>query len=196
MLIYDLEIEKAIQGRKEDRLLGIKYCDGWDDHANMGISCICAYDYTEDRYRVFTQSNLETFKDLLQSHTIYVGFNNINFDNKVIKACWNIDIPQEKSFDILRRIWRAAGHDENIFNPSTHGSYGLDACCAANFNIHKSGHGALAPVEWQQAKIGNVIDYCLKDVFLTRMLMDKIVKGGWIIDPKNVANRLYIEGIK
>lgn len=196
MIIYDIEIEKAIQGRKEDRIPGIDYCDGWNDHANMGISCICAYDYAEDRYRVFTKSNRHDFRNLLQFHSVFVGFNNINFDNKVIKACWDIDIHQYKSLDILRRVWRAAGHDENVFNINTHAGYGLDACCAANFNWHKSGHGALAPVDWQRGNIGSVIDYCLNDVYMTKMLMDKIIKDGWIHDPKNPADRLYIEAIR
>lgn len=196
MLIYDLEIERAIQGRKEERIPGIDYCNGWGDHAGMGISCICAYDYSEDRYRVFTKSNMYDFRNLLQFHSIYVGFNNINFDNKTIKACWDIDIPQEKSFDILRRVWRAAGYDENVFNINTHAGYGLDACCATNFNRHKTSNGALAPVEWQRGNMGTVIDYCLNDVYMTKLLMDKIIKDGWIHDPKNPADRLCIEVIK
>ena len=51
LVVYDIEIQKGILGKKEKPVPGIEYCNGWNDHANMGISVICAYDYEEDRYR-------------------------------------------------------------------------------------------------------------------------------------------------
>ena len=53
MLVYDIETTKAVPDRAPN-VAGIEYCGGWEDHANMGISVICAYDYTTDRYRVLT----------------------------------------------------------------------------------------------------------------------------------------------
>lgn len=38
-LIYDIEIVKGIPDKKKTMLEGIEYCAGWEDHANMGISC-------------------------------------------------------------------------------------------------------------------------------------------------------------
>jgi hypothetical protein len=56
-LVYDLEIIKAIPERDGSRLDGYDYCEGWHDHANMGVSVIGAFDYVEQRYRVFCWSN-------------------------------------------------------------------------------------------------------------------------------------------
>ena len=192
MLVYDLEIIKAIQGRNEPRYEQVEYCEGWGDHANMGISCLCAYDFDSGRYRVFTESNKTDFILLATQHDILVGFNNINFDNKVIAACWGYKINPDRCFDILRKIWKAAGHDENKFSPATHAGYGLNACAKANFDLNKTGYGGYAPIEWQQGKIGNVIDYCLEDVRLTFMLLRKIMLSGYINDPKYPGKALRI----
>lgn len=183
MLIYDVEIKKAIQKKNEQKKEGVEYCGGWDDHANMGISVVCVYDCKTNMVRVFTDSNKDVFWELVDKRDLLIGFNNIGFDNKVLNACWGKSIPDEKCYDILVEIWAGLGLGSK-FNYSTHGGYGLDACCEVNFNISKSGHGALAPIDWQLGKIGDVVDYCLNDVQLTRQLLGRIIRDGYIRNPK------------
>lgn len=191
MLIYDIEIEKAIQGKGEDRITNINYCNGWNDHANMGISVIGAYDYETDRYHVFCKDNFSGFLELLATHTCIVGFNSRRFDNRVVLAQVEGIVKEnlEKYFtiatyDILEEIWKSKGLDPDKFCWGTHGGYGLDAMCEANFGTKKSGNGALAPVDWQQGRIGTVIDYCLNDVRLTKQLLDRIFSKGNLVCPK------------
>lgn len=57
MLVYDIEIIKAIPQKDSPKKQGIEYCKGWHDHQNMGISVIGAYSFEDDRYRVFTKDN-------------------------------------------------------------------------------------------------------------------------------------------
>jgi hypothetical protein len=45
-------------------LADIQYCGGWRHFEGMGISCIGAYDYAEDRWRVFTWDNRDEFAEL------------------------------------------------------------------------------------------------------------------------------------
>ena len=184
MLIYDLEIEKAILSKNTPRLESIDYCGGWNDYENMGISVVGVYDYATDRHRVFTDSNKEEFFLLLDSSDVLVGFNNIGFDNKVINACWG-NMPEDRCYDILKEIWAGVGLGPD-FNLDTHYGYNLDDVCLVNFGQHhqKSGNGAMAPVEWQRGRYGNVIDYCLNDVRLTKHLLDKIISDGYIRHPK------------
>lgn len=111
-LVYDLEIIKAIPERDGSRLDGYDYCEGWHDHANMGVSVIGAFDYVEQRYRVFCWSNFASFIEL----------------------------------------------------------------CAQR-----------APLLWQRGKIGDVIDYCLNDVRLTKRLFDEIVAERPLVCPKTSA---------
>lgn len=197
MLIYDIEIEKAIEGKNDGfRLEGIKYCDGWHDHKGMGVSCVCAYDYEQDRYRTFFKDNCAEFLAIALTHDILIGFNNIGFDNKVLLAqqwfpmkvngmpyLWD-----QKSYDILLEIWIAAGLGPKFVYPS-HAGYGLDAVIKANAEIlgasfGKTGHGAVAPIDFQSGNYGRLVDYCLSDVWLTKKLFDLIYSGSVLIDPK------------
>jgi hypothetical protein len=184
-LIYDIEIVKAIASKNEAKNPGIEYCAGWGDHANMGVSVIGAYDYAEDRYRVFCADNFSEFAQLA-GERLCVGFNSVRFDNAVIRASNITAIGDADSYDILREMWIAAGvgnGDPFVFDK--HAGYSLDATCEKNFGTRKTGNGALAPVLWQQGKIGAVIDYCLNDIRLTKQLFDKILAGQPIVSPKD-----------
>lgn len=183
MIIYDCEIEKAILGKFEMPAEGIAYCEGWRDFQGMGISCIGAYDYQEARYRVFCKDNFAEFQRLVDGTDLVIGFNNLAFDNRLCEAN-GITVPDEKSYDLLVEIWKGAGL-EPLFEYPTHAGFGLDAICKANFGCEKSGHGALAPVQWQQGEIGVVIDYCLNDVRLTRMLFERVFIDENIRDPRD-----------
>jgi hypothetical protein len=184
ILIYDCEIVKAIPNRDGSTIDGIEYCAGWRDFENMGISVIGVYDYVEDRARVFCADNAEEFAVLWRGRDLCIGFNSIPFDNELIDATPGWASPLEcDCYDLLREIWAAVGLGPE-FNFKTHGGYGLDAVCEANFGTRKSGSGAFAPVLWQQGKIGEVIDYCLNDVHLTKQLFDAVLAGTPIKNPK------------
>lgn len=182
-IIYDCEIINAIPNKDGSKIKGITYCDGWRDFANMGVSVTCVYDYAEDRYRVFCRDNMVDLAHLIADSDLCVGFNSIPFDNALLLASqWPMP-PEDKSYDLLREIW-AANNLGPEFNFKTHGGYGLDAVCEKNFGTKKSGNGAFAPVLWQQGRRGEVIDYCLNDVRLTKQLFDAVMRGAYIKNPK------------
>lgn len=191
MIIYDCEIVKAIQGKNEARKKGIEYCGGWKDFQGMGISCIGVYDYKENTYHVYCEDNLLEFQDLIDKRTWIVGFNSLSFDNLLCQAN-EITIPIEKSYDILVEVWKAAGLGSTFRFP-THTGYGLDALCNANAIRGKTGSGARAPILWQQGKIGQVIDYCLNDVKMTKELMDLILQEKCFMSPKHPWTVLEIK---
>lgn len=187
-IIYDCEIIKAIPNKDRTQQEGIAYCGGWRDFSNMGISVIGAYDYVEDRYRVFCADNSKEFAELCNARDLCVGFNNIPFDNQLIRSSSPWLSPTDANcYDLLIEIWASVGLSSE-FNYKTHGGYGLDAVCEKNFGTKKSGSGALAPVLWQQGKTGEVIDYCLNDVRLTKQLFDAVLTGAPIKSPKEDRN--------
>lgn len=183
MLVYDLEIIKAILDRDAKPEEGIEYSEGWDDFKGMGLAVVCCYDYITDRYRVFCEDNLNDFKMLVASTECVVGFNNHHFDDRVLEAA-GCHVPVEKSYDILQEVWRSLGLGPD-YKSETHKGYSLDALCMVNFGLTKNGSGAQAPLLWQRHKIGTVIDYCLNDAYLTKRLLDRIIHSGTLVDPKD-----------
>jgi len=187
MLIYDIEIIKAIPtgARKKN----IEYCKGWDDQANMGISVICAYDYIEDRPRIFLEDTFQEFEQLARN-CLVVGFNSESFDDKV---CAANAICVKTGYDILRECYKAKGllPYPKKFDDRYKG-YGLNALAQATLGMQKTGYGAKAPIDWQKGRRGSVIDYCMNDVMLIKKLFDQILAGLALIDPINKKN-LFLE---
>lgn len=190
-LVYDIEVVRAIPDRYNPPIAGIEYAASWTDFQNMGVACICAYDYAEERYRVFGKGSFDDFLLLCAERSPLVGFNNINFDNRVIdeallerptKGLSEPLIPEELCYDLLREIWAANGLGP-VFVPATHGGFGLDAVASVNGLGRKTGNGALVPVWWQQGQYGMVIDYCIHDCKLEKLLFDLAIENK-VKDPK------------
>lgn len=172
-IVYDTEIVRCIPPVIPE-FAGLQYCRGWTDYAGMGISVIGAYDYAEDRYRIFLQDNLEEFQKLLDKTELVVGYNTLRFDNPLL-AAHGLTVPDGKNFDLLARLRAVAGAAKGL---------NLNSLAEANFGAGKTDSGALAPVKFQLGERGAVFDYCLADVWLTKRLFDKVLREEPIIDPR------------
>lgn len=169
VLIYDLEISKAIDNGKVPRVIGVNYCGGWNDHESMGISVIGSYDVLEGRFRIFCSDNLREFESLAADRKVLVGFNNLSFDNRVLRAN-SIQIDDSKSYDLMLELAAAAGNARWSK---------LDDVCQLNFGpaYAKKITGDMAPVLWQRGEIGKVIDYCLDDIRRQTRLFEQAMTG-------------------
>jgi hypothetical protein len=150
----------------------------------MGIACVCTYDTTTGLSRVFLEEDLGELAVYLYKKPT-AGFNTKRFDNLLlaehgVDVAPVIDGVPTPHYDMLEEIWVALGLNPDKFNPKTHGGWGLDAVCQATLGIAKTGHGALAPVWWQQGKRGKVIDYCLNDCNIEGRLLQWIIRHGWV----------------
>ena len=172
-LAYDCEIENCIPNRGEPIEEGLNYCQGWGDHAGMGISVITVYTAPDDRYRVYCKDNLEEFAKLVawaeEQRLEIVGFNSIGFDDKL---CAANGINIRTTYDLLCEVRIASGQPPYYVKGKTRAGYNLDAIAKATFGRGKTGSGALAPVMWQRGQIGAVINYGLYDIQLTKRLFD------------------------
>lgn len=200
MLIYDIEIAKAIPPKKKtDILPDVQYCKGWDDHLGMGIACIGAYDTVKDLRTMFVANHnrdmvigdkgyivvpLSFFDKAVEEADLVVGFNNLKFDRTVVMAHGIKMKPIKLEWDIIQAIWAAVGLSP-VFNFRTHGGYSLGDICQANFGISKSGDGANAPILYQQGKFIELWDYCDHDIVMTNKVLDLILTDGAIKNPKN-----------
>jgi hypothetical protein len=190
MILYDLEIKHSILPKKKSEVIsGIKYCKDWEDFQNMGISVVCAFDYSSSRLLSYSDDipnldgGLADFQSLVWSSDLVIGYNNIKFDDMVCRAT-GIDIPVDKSYDILRQIWHASGIS-NKFNKLTHSGFGLDAVAKANGVVEtKLANGAEAPIWFQRGEYAKLVEYCMRDVLLTKRILDHIIDFGWLLHPK------------
>lgn len=191
-LIYDCEIIKAIP-TKDSRIEGIEYCKGWTDYEGMGISVI-GWKVNNQAARVsFSGWQFLEFLDFfcaLSENPKIVGFNSKNFDDKLLAA--NDLEGIETHYDILEEVRIAAGFGPGFRSVPKGYSYKLDAIAQAN-GMAKTGHGALAPVLWQQGKQQEVIDYCKNDVDITSAILD-LGLAGELIDP-NTGNKLQLAAL-
>ena len=178
MLIYDLEIQKGILKAGEQAVPNIEYCAGWTDYGRMGIACAVTYCYARDEYRIFDEFMLDELGETLQKADLICGFNIKGFDNNLLAAC-DIQIEPARCYDLLEEIARADKTPDNFKG------FSLDAICRVNFKAGKTGNGALAPVLYQQKRFGELFDYCQSDVRLTKKLLDKILRCGSIINPRD-----------
>ena len=191
ILVYDLEIVQAIPQRNAAKEPDIVYCAGWDDHANMGVSVIGAYDSFDDRFRVFTKEGFSDFEELAHKRML-VGFNSIHFDDQVLK---HVGVDVTTDYDLLQELWVGAGLGREFVYPS-HAGFGLDATARANGVGAKTGWGGSAPIQWQRGEYGRVIDYCLEDVRLTWRLLEQVLKHGTLRDPRNPSEILTLMALE
>jgi hypothetical protein len=178
MLIYDLEIQKMIPPKSGDLLPDLKYCKGWTDYVGMGLACLCLYDFARDEYHIFDEFELDDMKSRFARTDLIVGFNIVNFDNKVLST-YDFPIPENKCYDLLVEIAKAAG------TPNNYKGLTLDAICQANFGAGKSENGADAPKLYQFGNYGRLFNYCLSDVRLTKKLFERVRDTGHIINPRD-----------
>ncbi len=186
MLIYDIEIENPIPPLDGGRLPCIKYAVGWDSPATMGVAVVGVYNYCSDSFRVFGRTELEAFQALVNQSDVCVGFNNIRFDNTVLATC-NVEIPASKSYDILAEIYTSLGSRQK--------GCSLENVIKANFpnSQLKTENSAEIPVLWQRGYKIRVADYCLNDVRMTKQIVDKILRFGYINNPIDPLKILKME---
>ena len=173
--VFDLEIKRTIESLSK----------GWQSHDEMGISCLCLYDYANGRYRVFDDSSKLDCMAILNGYDLVVGYNTVGFDWKVINATW-VDLyntlPRtSKDFDILREIWKAKGLNPDVFNPRTHGGTKLDDVAYETIGMRKTLDGATAPKLYQQHRIAECIDYCIEDVRIEKTLFEFVVEKQYVV---------------
>ncbi len=172
-LFYDCEIKNLIEPWE-----GYKSCKGWQDFKGMGIAVIGTFSL-EKGYYCFFDSELKDFENFAQSFEQVVGFNSINFDDRLLLAN---GVRIQTNYDLLEKVRYASGQPRKYVRGLTRAGYSLEALAKANLRFAKTGSGALAPKLWQEGRIGQVIDYCLNDV---KILVHLFKKRNFLIDPTN-----------
>lgn len=205
VLVFDIEIVRPPKPKDPEKVKDdIKYSKGWDDFKGMGIACIATYSYLTDDYKVFLcemPDGKDIFKPIsflmgVENYNHFVTFNGNNFDIPLLEAVYGLNVRNIGfSFDILANAWTALGlgTKREDYRTESHAGTGLHNFADINLGLGKTGTGDVAAELWQLGEITPVLNYCMHDVKLTKMLFDKMwSNGGFLLNPKNPKEVLHI----
>ena len=150
IVYFDLETQKLAQD-----------VGGWSNQHLMRLSVGVVYDSITGEFRHFKEDRAEDLIDTLFNADMVVGFNVKRFDYKVLSAYTTKDLDKIPTFDILDDIHKRLGFRLSLDHLAGHT---LDAAKTAD---------GLKAVEWfREGKWEPLIEYCTKDVDITRRLFE------------------------
>lgn len=156
-LVVDIETQKIAQD-----------VGGWANIDKLGVSVACAYDSKSGEFLSYRENELDALHKLCRERLV-VGYNIIGFDLKVLTA-YGFDLKRLDVFDMMLDIEQSSGWRY----------VGLDKVARATLGSTKSADG-LQAVEWyKRGEIDKIIEYCLKDVEITRDVFAYGMKNGHI----------------
>ncbi|MEM8713635.1 MAG: hypothetical protein AAGG01_22045 [Planctomycetota bacterium] len=90
LLDLDYESKAMVPFDGEERIEGASYCDGWHDHAGMGISLCAVWDLQASCTRVFTDDNASELRELAHRRDGLITWNGERLDLPLIAECWGL----------------------------------------------------------------------------------------------------------
>lgn len=154
-IVLDLETQKEfaeVGGRGKNHLLKISVC---------GI-----YDYSQDKYLIYEESELPKLAAVLQAADQIIGFNIKNFDFEVLQPYLNFNIFEIPYYDLLEEIDKVLGH-----------RISLETVAQGTLGKGKSGTGKEALLYYKTGRMELLKKYCLDDVKITRAVYEYALKN-------------------
>lgn len=168
--VFDLETQRSA-----------KEVGGWHNAHHMLVSCGVVYDQLDGRYTVYLENQVDDLITHLKQLDLVVGFNSKRFDYRVLSGYSGFDFNQLPSLDLLELVYKSMG-----FRLS------LDHLAKETLKAQKSGSGLDALQWWQQGEIDKIINYCRKDVEITRALYCFARDKGYLVYRKKDAGRYRV----
>jgi len=143
---------------------------GWHRAERMGVSVAVIYDGAAATFSVYREDDIAGLIDHLQQLDLVVGFNNKRFDNRVLSAYTDVDLSRLPTLDILEEVHNRLGY-----------RLSLERLAEKTLGIRKSGSGLLALQWYREGQFDKIIDYCRKDVEITRDLLLFGAANGYLL---------------
>jgi DEAD/DEAH box helicase domain-containing protein len=170
ILYFDLETQKSAEE-----------VGGWENKHLMRLAASVIYDETEERYLVYDEAGVHDMIEALKKADLVVGFNIKKFDFFVLKGYTSFDFNRIHSFDILEDIHKRLGY-----------RISLGHLAEATLKKEKSGNGLLSVQWFREGNINRVIEYCKRDVEITRELFLFGMKNQYLIFEKKETGLVRI----
>ncbi len=127
----------------------------------LKVSVVVTYNADDQRFRRYTDTNLDELVREFQSTDLVVGFNIFGFDYPVLQKYTPFELRTLPSLDMLDIIHKQLGF-----------RVGLDALASATLGLGKSADGLQAVRWWREGRVEEVFKYCEQDVDVTRQLYE------------------------
>ncbi|KPA11610.1 DEAD/DEAH box helicase [Candidatus Magnetomorum sp. HK-1] len=132
---------------------------GWHLANKMGISCAVLYNSATNSYETYLDNQIEKLIQVMSKMELIVGFNIKRFDYMVLSGYIKMDYQKFPTLDLLEHVHKRLGY-----------RLSLDHLGEITLGTQKSADGLQALLWWKQGKIKEIIEYCKKDVQLTKNL--------------------------
>jgi DEAD/DEAH box helicase domain-containing protein len=143
---------------------------GWHHADQMRVSCAILYDSQNNKYFEYLEKDVDSLIEHLKRFDLVIGFNIKRFDYNVLSGYSDFDFLSLPTLDILEKVYIQLGY-----------RLSLDHLASVNIGDRKSADGLQALRWWKQGKIKEIIDYCKKDVELTRDIYILGQKNGFLL---------------
>ena len=146
--VFDLETQLSAQE-----------VGGWHRADLMRVSCAVLFDSERDAFLEFREPDIPELIERISELDLIIGFNLKRFDYKVLSAYSDLDFWGLPTLDILEDVYTRLGY-----------RLSLDHLAGVTLGTQKTADGMQALKWWKQGKIKEILEYCNKDVAITRDL--------------------------
>jgi DEAD/DEAH box helicase domain-containing protein len=143
---------------------------GWHLANKMGISCAILYNSKSDTYETYLDNQIKNLIEIMRQMDLIIGFNIKRFDYRVLSGYIQTDYSQFTTLDLLEHVHHRLGYRLSL------GHLG-----ETTLGEPKSANGLQALLWWKEGKIDQIIEYCKKDVQITRDLYLFGKKNGYVL---------------
>lgn len=146
---------------------------GQGRHQDLKISLACVYNYADDKFYSFRESELNNLWPLLEKSERIIGYNSRYFDLPVLNNYYPGDLSFLPQLDLLEEIKKVLGFRLK-----------LDDLARATLGTQKTGNGLLAVDWYKQGEWDKIEKYCQEDVRITRDLYEYGKKNKQLFYPE------------
>lgn len=142
---------------------------GWKNFKQLEVSIACAYDSKTDKFLSYTEDKLGDLVALCKERLL-IGYNLLGFDLPILEK---YGLPPASDLDVFDIM-------VDIHNISGWKFVKLEKIAQATLGSGKSADGLMAVEWWKQGEVQKIIEYCLKDVEVTRDLFLHGLNKGFV----------------